>query len=224
MSTELPKLTTTSYAVLGLLAIKPWTTYELIQQMGRGIDRLWPRSRSKLFEEPKKLVVRGLAQASAGLVGRRARTEYAITGAGRRELAAWLATTSQPPALESEHLLKVFFAEHGTKEDLKSSIDGLREWAAHDLAVHATVARTYLAGLGPFPERAPILALTARYLVDFAEMTQRWAEWANTVVESWPTNIATAEPDWATFHATANLPNPSPPQPRSREHGHHQGG
>ena len=80
MSREYGKLTTTSYAVLGLLAIKPWTTYELIQQLGRGVDRLWPRSRSKLFEEPKKLVAHGLAGASPSRLGKRPRTRYAITG------------------------------------------------------------------------------------------------------------------------------------------------
>ena len=30
---DAPSLTTTSYAILGLLAVKPWTTYELAQQM-----------------------------------------------------------------------------------------------------------------------------------------------------------------------------------------------
>ena len=122
MSREYGKLTTTSYAVLGLLAIKPWTTYELIQQIGRGVDRLWPRSRSKLFEEPKKLVAHGLAEASPGRVGKRPRTRYAITDDGRQALSDWLAIQSQLPLLESEHLLKVFFAEQGTKENLRNTI------------------------------------------------------------------------------------------------------
>ena len=44
------RLTTTSYAILGLLAIKPWTTYELAQQMDRSLRRIWPRAKSKLYE------------------------------------------------------------------------------------------------------------------------------------------------------------------------------
>jgi hypothetical protein len=107
--------------------------------------------------------------------------------------------------LESEHLLKVFFADHGTKADLMATISALREWADEDLAVHATVARTYLAGLGPFPDRAPVLALTARYLVDLADMTRQWTEWATGVVETWPEDIASAEPGWDIFHAVAGL-------------------
>ena len=74
-------LTPTSYAVLGLLAIKPYTTYELAKQVDRTLHRFWPRARSKLYEEPKKLVAHGLAEATPGAQGRRPRTVYSITAA-----------------------------------------------------------------------------------------------------------------------------------------------
>ena len=64
-------LTTTSYAVLGLLAIQPWSTYELAKQMERTLYRVWPRARSRLYDEPKKLVAHGLAEARKESVGRR---------------------------------------------------------------------------------------------------------------------------------------------------------
>jgi PadR family transcriptional regulator AphA len=212
MSRNFGKLTTTSYAVLGLLAIKPWTTYELIQQIGRGVDRLWPRSRSKLFEEPKKLVAHGLAEASPGRIGKRPRTRYVITDNGRRALAEWLAAESQQPILESEHLVKVFFAEQGTKENLQSTIAALRDWAEEDVAMHAGIARSYLAGLGQFPERTAVVILTGRYLAELADMTRRWADWATAVIESWPEDLKAAEPDWASFAAIASLAGPPLPE------------
>ena len=52
-------LTPTSYALLGLLAVQPWTTYELAKQVDRTMNRFWPRAKSKLYEEPKKLVAHG---------------------------------------------------------------------------------------------------------------------------------------------------------------------
>src|SRR4029453_15945181 len=58
------KLTTTSYAILGLLAIKPWTTHELVVQVDKSLRRILPRAHSKLYEEPKKLVAAGLARAT----------------------------------------------------------------------------------------------------------------------------------------------------------------
>src|SRR5207247_7591166 len=83
-----PALTTTSYAILGLLAVKPWTTHELVQQVDRSLRRMWPRAQSKLYEEPKKLVAHGFARAADDSVGRRRRTRYTITAKGRRALAA----------------------------------------------------------------------------------------------------------------------------------------
>jgi len=90
-----PPLTTTSYAILGLLAVKPWTTHELVQQVDRSLRRIWPRAQSKLYEEPKKLVAHGLARATDDPVGRRRRTRYTITAKGRpaASRARILATT-----------------------------------------------------------------------------------------------------------------------------------
>ena len=50
----MPRLTTTTYGVLGLLAVRPHSTYELAKAMDRSVGRVWPRAQSKLFEEPKK--------------------------------------------------------------------------------------------------------------------------------------------------------------------------
>ena len=73
MST-VPAMTSTSYAILGLLAVKAWTTHELVQQVDRSMRRIWPRAQSKLYEEPKKLVAHGYARATDDSVGRRRRT------------------------------------------------------------------------------------------------------------------------------------------------------
>ena len=58
------ELTTTSYALLGLLAVRPWSAYELTKYMQQksSVGAIWPRTVSKLYEEPKKLVAHGLAE------------------------------------------------------------------------------------------------------------------------------------------------------------------
>lgn len=71
--------------------------------------------------------------------------------------------------------------------------------------MHAAIARSYLAGLGQFPERTAIVILTGRYLANLADTTRRWADWATAVVESWPEDLKAAEPDWAGFAAVAGL-------------------
>lgn len=188
-------LTPTSYALLGLLAIKPWTTYELAQQMERTMSRFWPRAQSKLYEEPKKLVARGLAEATVGAVGRRRRTVYAITSDGRRALSSWLAAPTHGPALESEPLMKVFFADGGTTEDLRQTLRGVRDWAHGLLEIDLEVARSYLGGACPFPERAAVNMLVGRFLIDYVETVDRWAQWATVIIEDWPEHPADAMHD-----------------------------
>ena len=192
-----PDLTTTSFAILGLLAIRPWSTYELAQQMDRSLGRLWPRAASKIYEEPKKLVRLGLATARSEPNGRRNRTVYQITARGRRALRNWLAEPAAPPQLESEQLLKVFFAEHGTRDDVAARIDDVHGWALAQLAEHVAVGESYLAGAGPFPERAPVLLLTGGFLLEFADMARRWSEWAAAIAASWPEDVAAAPLDRA---------------------------
>lgn len=197
------ELTTTSYAILGLLAVRPWTTYELAQQMGRALRHFWPRAESKLYEEPKHLVAAGLAQAAAETVGRRRRTVYAITPEGRRALTEWLAEPGAGPVLQFEELVKVFFAEFGTRDDLLAGLAGLRRWREERAEGGALVTRQYLHGEGPFPDRLPWLILTGDFLSRFDRMVGEWAAWATTVVEGWPDDLRSAEPDWATLRAMA---------------------
>ena len=190
-------LTTTSYAILGLLAVKSWSTYELIRQMDRSLGRIWPRAQSKLYEEPKKLVDRGLAEAATEWAGRRPRTTYSITSSGRRALAAWLHEPGDGPVVEFEQLLKIFFAEHGTKADALSALAAARGWAAERNEGNLAAARAYLAGEGPFQHRLAQHMLVGAFLTDFYAMVARWAEWATTMVNHWPDDPSQAMPDRA---------------------------
>jgi DNA-binding PadR family transcriptional regulator len=188
-------MTTTSYSVLGLLAVKPWTTYELIQQVNRSLRRIWPRTQSKLYEEPKKLVELGFARASEELVGRRPRTRYTITARGRRALAAWLRQPGAGPVLEFEQLLKIHFADSGTKEDVLANLAATLDWVREQNEENLATARAYFAGEGAFPERAAINQLGGRFLTDFYAMVARWAEWATGVVADWPDDPGRAVAD-----------------------------
>jgi PadR family transcriptional regulator AphA len=188
-------LTTTSYAVLGLLAIKPWSSYELTQQMDRSLGRIWPRATSKLYEEPKKLVEHGLARASTERNGQRTRTIYTITAKGRRALAKWLQGPGEGPVLEFEQILKVFFAEHGSTRDALETLRATQVWAQARCEESLAVGERYLAGEGPFPERLPELQLVSRFITDFYLLVMQWAEWAAAIVEGWPEQPRNARPD-----------------------------
>lgn len=200
-----PALTTTSYAILGLLAVRSWTTHELVQQVDRSLRRIWPRAQSKLYEEPKKLVAHGLARASDDPVGRRRRTRYTITAKGRRALAAWLSEPGEGPILEFEQLLKISFADSGTKADLLANLEATRAWVLDENEENLATARAYLEGRGAFPQRAALNQLGGRFLTDFYLTVARWTEWACRIVEDWPDDITDAPFDDAAQREAVRL-------------------
>ena len=126
-SSRPPSPTTTSYAVLGLLSVRSWTTYELAKQVGRSLSWFWPRAERKLYDEPKRLAERGLAEATEHFTGKRRSREYAITDAGRAALRAWLSEPSVPRSTEFEGMVKVFFADAGDRDQLLVTLRRIEE-------------------------------------------------------------------------------------------------
>jgi DNA-binding PadR family transcriptional regulator len=177
--------TTTSYAILALLAVRSWSAYELAQQMERSLATMWPRATSVVYEEPKRLVGWGLASAEQQYTGKRASTVYSITEAGRLALREWLAEPGGPPSVEHEAMLKTAFADHGSLEGLRANLATIRERAAAELAYSESRSAEYVETGGPFPERLPVIALVARYFAEQNRALLRWAEWAEQATESW---------------------------------------
>ena len=198
-----PDLTTTSYAILGLLSLHSWTTYELADQMQRALGLFWPRAESGIYREPKKLEAHGLARSTTEYVGQRPRTRYTITAKGRRVLADWVAATGAGPVIEFEQLVKVFFAEQATKDDLLSTLAGVRTWVEDRAVETAGIPQEYLEGRGGYPERLPWLILVGKFLDDIQQAVDRWAAWAMSVVEAWPDDLSRAEPDLEALESMA---------------------
>ncbi len=179
-----PPRTTTTYAVLGLLALRDWTTYELAKQMQRSLHWFWPRAERKLYDEPKRLVADGFATASAEATGKRPKTVYSITPKGRAALADWLDQPSATRTIEWEGLVRVFFADAGSLEQLRANVDRL---VGDCEARVLRLADTVQAGLDEprFPGRVHLQALCLRALFEQELTTLRWARWARDEVATW---------------------------------------
>src|SRR5262245_48091971 len=122
-------LSTTSFALLGLLSVRPWTTYELAHQAKRSLRFFYPRAERHLYSEIKRLADAGFARSDTSFTGKRRTTTSAITQAGRKALREWLRTQPAPPVLEAEVLVRSFFADSGRREDLLAALDVAREQA-----------------------------------------------------------------------------------------------
>ena len=178
-------LTTTSYGVLCLLAVRPWSTYDLAQQLSRSIDSFAPRAESVVYNEPKRLVRLGLATASTEHTGKRKRTVYAITAKGRAAIREWLGSPGGGPSLEFEAMIQVAFADLGTKAQLLNTLGTVRERAEENVRYVQGRLDEYATTGGPFPERLHIISLIVRFMSDYAQMLERWAVWAEREVSGW---------------------------------------
>jgi len=191
-------LTTTSYALLGLLNIRPWTTYELAKQVQRSLGWFWPRAERKLYEEPKRLVEHGLATATPEATGKRPRTLYAITPEGRKALKRWLDETPAAPMLEFEAMVKVFFADGGTLAQLETTIDRIeRDATGRRDELRGMIAERSNEVAYEFAGRWPINALAMRFQLDHNEQQIRWARWAREQIATWRSPKDAAGWDWA---------------------------
>lgn len=114
------RMTPTSYLVLGLLADRPATSYELKRRVAASIGNFWEFAHSQLYDEPVRLADAGLVETSVEEGGRRRRT-YTITEAGRAELARWLGErTTGRTDVRDPGLLKLFFARYARPRDIRA--------------------------------------------------------------------------------------------------------
>jgi PadR family transcriptional regulator, regulatory protein AphA len=185
MASDSASRTTTSYAILGLLSVRQWSTYELAKQVRRSLRWFWPRTERKIYDEPKRLVADGLATATRQYTGQRPRTVYGITDQGRDELSRWL---DRPPAtrsVEFEGMLKLFFADAGSLDQLTATLTAIERDAADRLAELAEVNKQNLAGANKFPQRLHLSVLALRLHVEQEIVVYNWARWAREQAATW---------------------------------------
>lgn len=202
-------LRTTSYAILGVLAIKPRTAYELAAEMRHCFEFFWPRADTRVYNDAKELAARGLARVSRERVGRRPRTTYAITPAGKRALNRWLAEPPKPVALEFEALVKTFFARLGTREDLLATLAHVLEDSDYMFQIATNVRQAYLDGCAPFQdEYVHTWVFVYDFLTDYFSMLHSWAERTNQTVRSWRTMSPEGKRQTALDRFEAKRPQP----------------
>ena len=191
MSTS--EISATSAALLGQLAMRDQTPYELSRAMEGNLRYFWPRAASHVYREVKRLAACGWATTAQGTTGRRPRTVYRITEQGRTALRAWLTSPPNGVSLEHEPLLRVFLASSGTRESLLAAIERARADAEAMLAVGGRLADEYLEGTHEFQDQVHIRALTFDYLYNWALFTVAWADRAERVVGRWEDVGASAD-------------------------------
>jgi DNA-binding PadR family transcriptional regulator len=178
-------LTTTSYAVLAQVAVRPWSSYELARQRVRYFRYAWPRAESAIYREVKRLSAMKLIRGKKQFNGKRSRTIYSITAAGKKELREWLATPVSPFAMDFEAIVRLFVAPLGTKEQIVSTLHQVREDAQEMLRFGGMVKQEFLDGINVTQEQVYLRALGVDFFVSLLNMVDTWAERTLNEIEGW---------------------------------------
>jgi PadR family transcriptional regulator AphA len=102
------------YAILGALALKPMSGYDLKRFVDESVRHFWTESFGQIYPILRRLESDGLVERQAGeSTGARERIVYSITPAGRVALARWVAEPARFEVGRVEILLKLFFARNG---------------------------------------------------------------------------------------------------------------
>jgi DNA-binding PadR family transcriptional regulator len=169
------QLSTTEYAVLGLLTFGERSGYELDALAKRTIGYFWHPAKSKIYAVLPRLVERGLAAAEpVTQEGRPDKVTYRVTASGERALRTWLRSgkTAIAPG-RHELLLKLFFGRLVEPEVLYEQVDAHRRRAEEQLAELEAIEETVdleESDADFFPY------LTLLHGLDDARSTIAWAE------------------------------------------------
>lgn len=193
-----------------MLAVRPWTGYEMTKQLRRSLRFVWPSSEGHLYREQKRLVDLGWATVTEEPAGRRTRKRYEITPDGVRALQEWLATEPGEPRFEVEGILRIFYADQATPQDLQRSLSATAASARVMLDEMLGYVDEYLDEGGPlwmlehgvggpgedrleyngrvqYPERLHVIARAIDITTRLLSTIEVFAEEMSAEVADWPT-------------------------------------
>jgi len=183
----------TRFVILGVLnTFGPLSGYGVKQVIAQTIDFMWSESYGQLYPELKRLAKDGLVrQVSERRHNPRGRKTFAITGAGRRVLSAWVRQPVARELVRVEHLVKLFF----------SRAAGVAASRQHVLAV-SEKQQARLAQFAAIRAQIESVAVASPDFVNWmivlrsgemqAEMRVRWTEEALALLDAWEHGGATA--------------------------------
>lgn len=119
-------LTNSSYALLGLLATREMSGYDIKAFADDTLRHFWAISYGQIYPELRQLEELGLVEAQEASVGGRRRTVYRPTRRGREELEGWLGEPVEASMeVRDEMLLRFFFSDHGSPQDRQRLLEAM---------------------------------------------------------------------------------------------------
>ena len=173
------ELSATGKVILGMLAAKPRSGYEIKQLVDSSARFFWAASYGQIYPELKRLEKEGMISGSDSAQGGRQRTVFKLTPPGRKAARDWI---NEPPEVietRDEGLLKLFFAG---SVDPKRTAEIARERAAASrvkaAALRSLQERIDVRGTPEGPEATadPGSLAVLRFGIETSEWMAEWFE------------------------------------------------
>jgi PadR family transcriptional regulator AphA len=179
-SENLPKLTPTSYVLLGLLARQPQSAYQLNARMQNSLIRVyWPRVESHVYSEPKKLLLHEMVSEEKGKHNGRNRTVYTITAQGTRALQSWLSDDADLDLrMQAEFMLKLLLADSGSVADVHNTLKQSLNRSHQDLLEAIAGIKGILGSEEHAVDGAPYNGIGINLMADILIARYRWGNFA----------------------------------------------
>jgi PadR family transcriptional regulator AphA len=181
------ELSATAKVILGMLAARPRSGYEIKQLIDGSARFFWAASYGQIYPELKRLEKAGLVTGTDAPTGGRQRTVYKLTAKGKRAAQAWIKSAPETYELRDEGLLELFFA--GSIEPARTA-EIARERAARSTANAAELQfvedaleqQRKIDGPDYEPDAGSMLVL--RYGIELNEWAAAWFERAAEELEN----------------------------------------
>ncbi|MEV6427688.1 PadR family transcriptional regulator [Nocardia sp. NPDC051463] len=161
------------YALLGLLADRPASGYDLLQRFKGSLANVWPATQSQIYTELAKLADAEFIAVSDE--GPRGRKEYTLTEAGRADLRDWLTDTKPKRVVRNEMLLRVFFLGVIPPERAREYLSDIEAGSAKGVAALAELEATTDWDDNDLSNYGRMAMVWGQR---FYAMNQQWAQWA----------------------------------------------
>lgn len=180
-------MTALSFALLGLIARRPQSGYDIAAQLKAPVANFWTARLSQIYPELARLEGDGLVSVEVvPQEGRPAKKIYRLTAAGKRALAEWVVTPPEPSPPRDELLLKTYALPFADPKDA-APMYGERAEAAEKAQLHyeSVIAKIVREHGGPPPVGDPAFGQFANLRYGVAAMRERadWCRWLQQTLE-----------------------------------------